>query len=505
MPDKILVFDTTLRDGEQSPGASMTSHEKVKFARQLESLNVDIIEAGFAVSSPAQFEGIQMISDEVRRPTIASLARAVEGDIKSAAQALERAERFRIHTFIATSPIHREYKLKMDKPEVIKRAVQAIQYALTFTPDVEFSAEDATRTELDFLCEIVDAAIGAGARTINIPDTVGFTVPSEYSRIIETLYRQVPRIQEVVVSVHCHDDLGLAVANTISAVQAGARQVEVSVNGIGERAGNASLEEIVMALEVRKDIFGITTDIRTQELYKASKLLTAITGIPVQPNKAIVGKNAFSHEAGIHQDGVLKHRTTYEIMTPEQIGRSRSEIVLGRHSGKHGLKMRLKELGYELNETEFQTLYEKFVEVADKKKAVYDDELIAMMEDNTLKEADASFEIREVQIMSGKHAIPTATVEMCRGGECHREAATGNGPVDAVYKAIDRIMGISAELEDYAITSIAMGQDAMGEVSVSLRYQDRLYAGHSSSTDIVQASAKAYLNAMNKILRQKKS
>ncbi len=504
MSDKIFVFDTTLRDGEQSPGASMTAREKVKFARQLETLNVDVIEAGFAVSSPAQFEGIQMICEEVRHPIIASLARAVDGDIKAAADALKNADRFRIHTFIATSPIHREYKLKMDKAEVIKRAVHAVEYALTFTNDVEFSAEDATRTELDYLCEVVEAAIKAGAKTINIPDTVGFTVPTEYYKIIDTLYQKVPGIKDVVVSVHCHDDLGLAVANSISAIQAGARQIEVSVNGIGERAGNASLEEIVMALEVRKDIFGITTDIRTQEIYKASKLLTAITGIPVQPNKAIVGKNAFSHEAGIHQDGVLKHRTTYEIMTPEQIGRSRSEIVLGRHSGKHGLKVRLKELGYELNEADFQSLYEKFLEVADKKKAVYDDELIAMMEENTSQEIGSVYDIREVQIMSGKHAIPTATVEMSRGEEIIREAATGNGPVDAVYKAIERIMGVSAQLEDYAITSIAMGKDAMGEVSVSLRYEDHLYAGHSSSTDIVLASAKAYLNAMNKILRLKK-
>ncbi len=503
MSDRVIVFDTTLRDGEQSPGASMNPREKVKFARQLEALNIDVMEAGFAVSSPAQFEAIQMITDEVRKPIIASLARAVDGDIKSAADALKNADRMRIHTFIATSPIHREFKLKMDKAEVIKRAIHAVQYARTFTDDVEFSAEDATRTELDYLCEVVEAAIKAGATTINIPDTVGFTVPTEYNRIIRTIYEKVPGINDVVVSVHCHDDLGLAVANSISAIEAGARQVEVSVNGIGERAGNASLEEIVMALEVRKDVFGVTTDINTREIYKASRLVTAITGIPVQPNKAIVGKNAFSHEAGIHQDGVLKHRTTYEIMTPEQIGRSRSEIVLGRHSGKHGLKVRLKELGYELADADFQSLYEKFLEVADKKKAVYDDELIAMMDETSGQDVASVYGIKEVQIMSGKHAIPTATVEITKGEETIREAATGNGPVDAVYKAIERIVGVSAELEDYAITSIATGKDAMGEVSVTLKYEGHVYAGHSSSTDIVQASAKAYLNAINKILRQK--
>lgn len=501
--DKIYIFDTTLRDGEQSPGASMSQHEKLKFAKQLEILNVDIIEAGFAISSPAQFEGIKMIAEEVRKPVITSLARAVEKDIKAAADATAPAAKNRIHTFIATSPIHRKYKLKMSIDEVLKNAVNAVKYAKTFTDDVEFSAEDATRTELDYLCEVVEAAIAAGATTINIPDTVGFTVPSEFNKIITTLYDKVPNINDAIISVHCHNDLGLAVANSLTAVQAGARQVEVSMNGIGERAGNASLEEVAMAIDVRKDIFDMQTAIVTKEIFKTSKLLIAITGIPVQPNKAIVGKNAFSHEAGIHQDGMLKERSTYEIMTPEQTGRARSEIVLGRHSGKHGLKERLKELGYELAKDDFDVMFQKFTELADKKKAVYDDELLALLEEHTGTKTADIYAIKDVQIMSGNTTIPTATVEIVRVGETYREAATGNGPVDAVYKAIERISGITARLEDYSITSITAGKDAMGEVGVVLRYEDRIYPGHAADTDIIMASAKAYVNAINKIIQAK--
>jgi 2-isopropylmalate synthase len=498
--DKIYIFDTTLRDGEQSPGASMSPQEKLKFAKQLEILNVDIIEAGFAVSSPAQFEAINMIASEVHKPVIASLARAVEKDIEAAGKAIAPAERNRIHTFIATSPIHRKFKLKMETDEVLKRAVDAVKFALTFTEDVEFSAEDATRTELDFLCEVVEAVIGAGAKTINIPDTVGYTVPSEFNKIISTLYQKVPNINDAVISVHCHNDLGLAVANSIAAIEAGARQVEVSVNGIGERAGNASLEEIVMALDVRKDIFTMKTDIKTKEIYRTSKLLITITGIPVQPNKAIVGKNAFSHEAGIHQDGVIKERSTYEIMKPEDIGRSSSEIVLGRHSGKHGLKTRLKSLGFDLSAEDFEVMYERFTALADKKKAVYDDELLALLEEHTGNKTPDVYSIVEVQIMSGNTTIPTATVEISRGDKVEREASIGNGPVDAVYKAIEKITGIKTRLEDYSITSITEGKDAMGEVGVVLRYKDKMFPGHAANTDIILASAKAYMNAINKIV-----
>lgn len=503
--DKVYIFDTTLRDGEQSPGASMSPQEKIKIAHQLQALNVDVIEAGFAVSSPAQFDAIRIIGDEVRGPVIASLARAVDVDIEAAAKALETAEKSRIHTFIATSPIHRKFKLKMEPEEVIKRAQHAIEYAKTFTPDVEFSAEDATRTELNFLCEAVEAAIESGATTINIPDTVGYTIPSEFYKIISTLKQKVKGIEDVIISVHCHNDLGLAVANSLSAIEAGARQAEVSINGIGERAGNASLEEVVMALNIRKDVFGdVGTGINTKEIYKASKLIVSTTGLLVQPNKAIVGKNSFSHEAGIHQDGMLKERSTYEIMTPEQIGRPSSEIVLGRHSGKHGLKARLEELGYKLNEADFAKLYELFLKLADKKKAVYDDELLVLLEENIGIKTPDIFEIINVQIVSGNDAIPTATVELKRAGKSICEAATGNGPVNAVYQAIDRITGVKVTLEDYSISAITQGRDAMGEVSVTVRHEENLIPGHASNTDIILASAKAYLNAINKIIYTKK-
>lgn len=498
--DKVYIFDTTLRDGEQSPGASMNPAEKVRIAKQLESLNVDVIEAGFAVSSPVQFEGIQMIAAEVRKPIIASLARAVEKDIEAAGKAIAGAARKRIHTFIATSPIHREHKLRMSKDEVLKRAVEAVKYALTFTDDVEFSAEDATRTEIEYLCEVVEAAIAAGARTINIPDTVGYTVPSEFTRIISTVRAKVPNAGKAIISVHCHNDLGLAVANSLAAIEAGARQVEVSINGIGERAGNAALEEVVMALNVRNALFGIGTDIDTKEIYKASRMLVSVTGIPVQPNKAVVGKNAFSHEAGIHQDGVIKERTTYEIMTPEQIGRPSSEIVLGRHSGKSGLKKRLQELGYALSDEDFAVMFGKFTEVADKKKAVYDDELIVMLGESTGMRLPDTYRIMQVQIVSGDRAIPTATVELDKAGEILREASTGNGPVEAIYNAIDRITGVKLKLSDYEVTSISAGKDAMGEVSIAVNHNDKTIHATASSTDILMASAKAYLNVVNKIL-----
>ena len=502
--DKVYIFDTTLRDGEQSPGASMGPMEKLKFAKQLELLNVDIIEAGFAVSSPVQFDAIRMIADEVRKPVICSLARAVDGDIESAGKAIKSAARRRIHTFIATSPIHREHKLKMSREEVLKRAVHAVEYARTFTPDVEFSAEDATRTEPDFLCEVVQAAIAAGATTINIPDTVGYTFPTEFREIIGDLFKKVTNIDKAVISVHCHNDLGLASANSLAAVQAGARQIEVSMNGIGERAGNAALEEVIMSMAIRRDIFPYEYGINTKEIYKSSKLLISIIGIPVSPYKPIVGKNAFSHESGIHQDGFLKERSTYEIMTPEQIGRPSSELVLGRHSGRHGLKVRLKELGYDLTAEDFDRVFVRFQELADNKKAVYDDELIAIMEENTGVQTAEIYAIRQVQIVSGNQAIPTATVVIDHSGETRKEAATGNGPVDAIYNAIDRVTNVAVELEDYEVTSISAGQDAMGEVSVTVRRDGQMYAGHASSTDILMASAKAYMNAINKIIYMEK-
>jgi 2-isopropylmalate synthase len=500
---RVYIFDTTLRDGEQSPGASMSPHDKLVFAKQLALLGVDIIEAGFPVSSPAQFEGVKMISEEVEGPTIAALARAVEKDIKSAYDALKNARKKRIHTFIATSPIHMEYKLRKKPDEVLKMAVEAVKYARSLVDDVEFSAEDATRSDRSFLKEIFIAVIEAGATTINIPDTVGYTTPFEF-------YNLVKEIKEVVgdralISVHCHNDLGLAVANSLSALLAGADQVEVSVNGIGERAGNASLEEVVMSIIVRNDIYPFEVGINTKEIYRTSKLLRSITGLPIAYNKPIVGRNVFAHESGIHQDGVLKYRETYEIMKPEMIGRSSSEIILGRHSGRHALKVKLNELGIKYSsEEEFEKMYEKFLELADKKKNVYEEDLIALFLGESSEELEF-FTLKSVQIMSGDKAIPTATVVLRRGKKEYVESATGNGPVDAVFKAIDRIVALkNIRLEDFSITAVTSGKDAIGEVSLSVHTDGSSYSGHGTDTDIIVASTKAYLNAINKVIYHSK-
>jgi 2-isopropylmalate synthase len=500
---RVYIFDTTLRDGEQSPGASMSPHDKLVFAKQLALLGVDIIEAGFPVSSPAQFEGVKMISEEVEGPTIAALARAVEKDIKSAYDALKNAKKKRIHTFIATSPIHMEYKLRKKPDEVLKMAVEAVKYARSLVDDVEFSAEDATRSDRSFLKEIFIAVIEAGATTINIPDTVGYTTPFEF-------YNLVKEIKEVVgdralISVHCHNDLGLAVANSLSALLAGADQVEVSVNGIGERAGNASLEEVVMSIIVRNDIYPFEVGINTKEIYRTSKLLRSITGLPIAYNKPIVGRNVFAHESGIHQDGVLKYRETYEIMKPEMIGRSSSEIILGRHSGRHALKVKLNELGIKYSsEEEFEKMYEKFLELADKKKNVYEEDLIALFLGESNEELEF-FTLKSVQIMSGDKAIPTATVVLRKGKKEYVESATGNGPVDAVFKAIDRIVALkNIRLEDFSITAVTSGKDAIGEVSLSVHTDGSSYSGHGTDTDIIVASTKAYLNAINKVIYHSK-
>ena len=500
---RVYIFDTTLRDGEQSPGASMSPHDKLVFAKQLALLGVDIIEAGFPVSSPAQFEGVKMISEEVEGPTIAALARAVEKDIKSAYDALKNAKKKRIHTFIATSPIHMEYKLRKKPDEVLKMAVEAVKYARSLVDDVEFSAEDATRSDRSFLKEIFIAVIEAGATTINIPDTVGYTTPFEF-------YNLVKEIKEVVgdralISVHCHNDLGLAVANSLSALLAGADQVEVSVNGIGERAGNASLEEVVMSIIVRNDIYPFEVGINTKEIYRTSKLLRSITGLPIAYNKPIVGRNVFAHESGIHQDGVLKYRETYEIMKPEMIGRSSSEIILGRHSGRHALKVKLNELGIRYSsEEEFEKMYEKFLELADKKKNVYEEDLIALFLGESNEELEF-FTLKSVQIMSGDKAIPTATVVLRKGKKEYVESATGNGPVDAVFKAIDRIVALkNIRLEDFSITAVTSGKDAIGEVSLSVHTDGSSYSGHGTDTDIIVASTKAYLNAINKVIYHSK-
>jgi len=500
---RVYIFDTTLRDGEQSPGASMSPHDKLVFAKQLALLGVDIIEAGFPVSSPAQFEGVKMISEEVEGPTIAALARAVEKDIKSAYDALKNAKKKRIHTFIATSPIHMEYKLRKKPDEVLKMAVEAVKYARSLVDDVEFSAEDATRSDRSFLKEIFIAVIEAGATTINIPDTVGYTTPFEFYNLVKEIKEAVG--DRALISVHCHNDLGLAVANSLSALLAGADQVEVSVNGIGERAGNASLEEVVMSIIVRNDIYPFEVGINTKEIYRTSKLLRSITGLPVAYNKPIVGRNVFAHESGIHQDGVLKYRETYEIMKPEMIGRSSSEIILGRHSGRHALKVKLNELGIKYSsEEEFEKMYEKFLELADKKKNVYEEDLIALFLGESNEELEF-FTLKSVQIMSGDKTIPTATVVLRKGKKEYVESATGNGPVDAVFKAIDRIVALkNIRLEDFSITAVTSGKDAIGEVSLSVHTDGSSYSGHGTDTDIIVASTKAYLNAINKVIYHSK-
>lgn len=501
--DRVYIFDTTLRDGEQSPGFSMSVEEKLNFARQLAKLNVDIIEAGFPVSSPVQFEAVKRIAEEIEGPTIAGLARAMEKDIVSCYDAVKNAEKSRIHTFIATSPIHMEHKLKKQPDDVLKMAVEAVKIAKSLCDEVEFSAEDATRSEIPFLIDIVQAVIEAGAKVVNIPDTVGYTTPVEYHNIISQLVQNVKGIENAIISVHCHNDLGLAVANSLSAVQAGARQIECTINGIGERAGNASLEEVVMAMHVRPEVYPVAIGINAKEIYPSSTQLSNTTGVFVQPNKAVVGKNAFAHESGIHQDGFLKYRQTYEIMTPESIGRPKSSIVLGRHSGKHGFKSRLDELGIVLKEEDFEKSYQRFQMVADKKKEVYNEDIYAIISDE-IRTNNQTFKIIEFNSFCGSDpTIASATVLMERDGEHIKSAAIGDGPVNALFNAIDKVTGLDINLERYSINAVTGGTDAMGEVSVVVNESGRLVSGHGSSTDIVFASAKAYISAINKILQEK--
>lgn len=503
--NRLIVFDTTLRDGEQSPGASLNVHEKLEIAKQLEKLGVDVIEAGFPVSSPNQFEAVKRISGEVSNSTIAALCRAKEVDIKSAADAIADAARKRIHTFSSTSDYHIMGKfgherygatLEEKRKTVIEMSIDAIQYAKTFCDDVEFSAEDAGRTDIGYLAEIVEAAIGAGANTINIPDTTGYTLPHEFGETISELYKRVSNINDAIISVHCHNDLGLAVANSIAAIENGARQVECTINGIGERAGNASLEEFVMALYVRKDKLKYQTNIKTTEIYNTSKMVSGFTGIIVQPNKAIVGENAFAHESGIHQDGMLKNRETYEIMKPEIVGVNKTKIVLGRHSGRHGLKARLVELGYNLNEEELQHVYEKFIKLADKKKEVYGDDLRILMGDE-IRKKNGLYALEYLQVNSGTSSIPTATVSVKFQDKIFTESSTGDGPVDCVLKAIERAIKIKPKVESYNVRSVTSGRQAMGEVLIRVRYEDKSFTGRGVSTDIIEASALAYIQAIN--------
>jgi 2-isopropylmalate synthase len=468
MSERIIIFDTTLRDGEQSPGASLGAEAKLKLARQLAKLKVDVIEAGFPASSPGDLRSVRTIAEKTKGPVIAALARCIKKDIDLAVQALEPAVKKRLHIFLATSAIHRKYKLKKAKQEILRLAVESVKYGRRFCDDVEFSPEDASRTEPDYLCQVVEAVIEAGATVVNIPDTVGYATPVEFGRLIATIKSQVPNIENATLSIHCHDDLGLATSNSLSAVENGARQVECTVNGIGERAGNASLEEMVMILKTREDYFGFRTGIKTKEIYPASRLVTTLTGIHVQPNKAIVGDNAFKHEAGIHQDGVLKEKRTYEIMSPESIGLKESKLVLGKHSGRHAFGKRLEGLGYKLSEKDMLKAFERFKRLADKKKEIYDEDLTAIIEDE-ISAVPETFKLVYVHTTSGSQTVPTATVRLKKEGKIFQDAACGDGPVDAAYKTIDKITGLGAELVDYSLRAVTSGKDALGEVTVRIR------------------------------------
>lgn len=503
--DKVIIFDTTLRDGEQSPGASLSTAEKLEIAQQLALLGVDIIEAGFPVSSPAQFEATNLICRQVAGPVIAALARAHEKDIESAAKALEPAEKKRIHIFIATSSIHMEHKLKKKPEEVLKMAVEAVKLASSFTCDVEFSPEDACRSEMSFLIEILNAVVEAGATTLNIPDTVGYILPYEYGQMIAELKTAV-KGSNIVFSTHCHNDLGMAVANSLAGVRNGARQVECAVNGLGERAGNAALEEVVMAIHTRSNFFGdngIETNINTKELYRTSQMVSQLTGFVIQPNKAIVGANAFAHEAGVHVDGILKERSTYEIMKPETIGLGGSKMILGRHTGRHGFADRCKQLGFNLTEAETEKAYGRFLEIADKKKEIFDEDISALISDE-IHVVEQIYDLVYLHVACGTGTLPTASVKINIKGEEKQAAACGDGPVDAAYEAIRKATGLSPKLENYSIRAVTSGKEALGEATVKIKDNDRVYLGRGISTDIIEASAKAYVDALNRMVAVQK-
>lgn len=501
--DRLIIFDTTLRDGEQSPGASMNLSEKLEIAHALRDLGVDVIEAGFPIASPGDFEAVREIARHVQGPAICGLARCNDADIDRAWEALREAEKPRIHVFLATSAIHREFKLHMAKDEIVKRAVQGVERARGYCDNVEFSPEDAARTELEFLAEVVENVIAAGATTVNIPDTVGYAVPEQYAAAIRYLKQNVRGIEKAVISVHCHDDLGLAVANSLAALNQGARQVECTINGLGERAGNCSLEEIVMAVRTREDYFHLQSGINTKRLYPTSRLVSRITGMQVQRNKAIVGQNAFAHEAGIHQDGFLKERTTYEIMRPEDVGIQATDLVLGKHSGRAALRSRTKELGYHLDEAQLQNVFESFKVLADRKKMIYDSDIEALAEAEIHK-GPAFWVLEAFTCNAGSGTIPSAAVALWhQDGTIHREATIGDGPIDAVFNAIEKITGYDIELKDYSVRSVSVGEDALGEAHVAAEYNGRTIQGRGVSTDIIEASALAFLQVINRIqLRQ---
>lgn len=501
----IKIFDTTLRDGEQSPGCSMNLKEKIEMAKQLERMRVDVIEAGFAVSSPGDFTSVKTIADMIKECSVASLARAVEGDIDRAWEALKGAVAPRIHTFIATSPLHMEYKLLMTPEEVYERAVAMVKHAKKYCSDVEFSAEDATRSEPDFLARIIEGVIKAGATTINLPDTVGYTTPDEYYNFLINLRNLAPSLDLVTLSSHCHNDLGLGVANSLAAIKAGATQIECTINGIGERAGNSAMEELVMALHTRKDALGVDTRIVTTEIMRSSKLLSRITGVKVQPNKAIVGENAFAHESGIHQHGVMKNRETYEIMTPESVGLNENNMVLGKHSGKHAFKNKIKELGYDLTEEDIDIAFAKFKVLADKKKQVFDRDIEAIMDKESVQ-VPKTYSVESFVINSGNSITSTAVLKMNKEGKSIERVSTGDGPIDAAFKAIQKIVGMNLKLEDYQLESVTEGIDAQGDAIVKISNEaGTSFTGRGLSTDVIEASINAYVNAVNKMFYDKEN
>lgn len=497
MSRKIHVFDTTLRDGEQAPGAKLNKRQKLEIAQQLAKLGVDIIEAGFPCSSPEDLQAVKAVSEQVKGPVIAGLARAVREDIDAVWEAVKAAERPRIHVFLGSSDLHLRKKLGRDRESALEMAVDAVRYAKRYCTDIEYSTEDASRTDFQYLCRVVEAAIHAGATVINIPDTVGYAVPEEFGDLIRRLKESVPALDNVILSVHCHNDLGMAVSNSMAAVKNGADQVECAINGMGERAGNASLEEIVMILRTRHDSYGAHTDIRTEEIYRTSRMVSRLMNIPVQPNKAIVGANAFAHSSGIHQDGILKDRRTYEIMRPEDVGIRQHKIVLTARSGRAALRHRLKDLGFNLEEEQFERVYRRFLNVADRKKEIGSQDLSSIVEIELTKIPE-TFTFESLQIMSGNTMVPLASVTLTKEGERLRDAAAGNGPVDAVFACIDRIVGQQGILKDYDLKAVTMGKDALGEAMVRVEIQNTVYSGIGTSPDIVEASARAYVNAYNR-------
>ncbi len=501
MSEKLIIFDTTLRDGEQSPGASMTREEKVRIAKALERMRVDVIEAGFPIASPGDFEAVQAVARAIKEGTVCGLARAVDKDIDRAAEALKEAESARIHTFIATSPIHMEKKLRMAPEQVLEQAVRAVNRARQYTDNVEFSPEDAGRSEIDFLCRVLEAVIDAGAETINIPDTVGYSLPDRFGGLVGELIARIPNSDKAVFSVHCHNDLGLAVSNSLSAVLNGARQVECTVNGLGERAGNAALEEIVMAVHTRRDVFSVDVSLDITQIVHCSRLVSNITGFPVQPNKAIVGANAFAHESGIHQDGVLKSRETYEIMRAQDVGWSANRMVLGKHSGRNAFRTRLVDLGVVFDsEEELNAAFARFKELADKKHEIYDEDLQALVTDTSLRSENERFKLLSMRVCSETGETPTAEVTLSIDGAERTATRAGSGPVDATYKAIEALVEGGCDLQLYSVNNITSGTDAQGEVTVRLEKEGRILNGQGADTDIVIASAKAYLHGLNRML-----